>query len=57
MIELARQNAEITRDKIDYFRKQMNVGGSMLEEASSDKTSWYDAKLNKVVFLIERRKA
>jgi hypothetical protein len=36
-IELARKNVKITRDEIDYLRKQMVVGGSTLDAALSDK--------------------
>ena len=35
--ELARKNVKITRDEIDYLRKQMVVGGSTLDAALSDK--------------------
>ncbi len=56
-VELARQNAKITRDEIDYLRKQLVIGGSTLDAVLSAEARLYDAEAKEVKFTAERRKA
>ena len=56
-IQLALKNAEITRDEIDYLRKQLIIGGSTLESVLSAEARLYDAEAKEIGFLAERRKA
>jgi outer membrane protein TolC len=56
-IELARSNAQITRDEIDYLRKQLIIGGSTLDAVLSAEARLYDAESKEISFVAERRKA
>ena len=56
-IQLALKNAQITRDEIDYLRKQLIIGGSTLESVLSAEAQLYDAEAKEIGFIAERRKA
>jgi len=56
-IQLALKNAQITRDEIDYLRKQLIIGGSTLESVLSAEAQLYDAESKEIGFIAERRKA
>ena len=56
-IELARSNAQITRDEIEYLRKQLVIGGSTLDSVLSAEARLYDAEAKEISFIAERRKA
>ena len=56
-IQLALENAQITRDEIDYLRKQLIIGGSTLESVLSAEAQLYDAEAKEIGFIAERRKA
>ena len=56
-INLALKNAQITRDEIDYLRKQLVIGGSTLESVLSAEARLYDAESKEISFIAERRKA
>ena len=56
-INLALKNAQITRDEIDYLRKQLVIGGSTLESVLSAEARLYDAESKEIGFIAERRKA
>ena len=56
-IGLARQNAQITRDEIDYLRKQLIIGGSTLDAVLSAEARLYEAESKEIGFIAERRKA
>lgn len=56
-IELARSNAQITRDEIEYLRKQLVIGGSTLDTVLSAEARLYDAEAKEISFIAERRKA
>ena len=56
-IQLALKNAQITRDEIDYLRKQLIIGGSTLESVLSAEAQLYDADSKEIGFIAERRKA
>lgn len=56
-VQLALKNAQITRDEIDYLRKQLVIGGSTLESVLSAEARLYDAEAKEIGFIAERRKA
>ena len=56
-VQLALKNAQITRDEIDYLRKQLIIGGSTLESVLSAEAQLYDAEAKEIGFIAERRKA
>ena len=56
-VQLALRNAQITRDEIDYLRKQLIIGGSTLESVLSAEAQLYDAEAKEIGFIAERRKA
>jgi len=56
-VQLALRNAQITRDEIDYLRKQLIIGGSTLESVLSAEAQLYDAESKEIGFIAERRKA
>lgn len=56
-VQLALKNAQITRDEIDYLRKQLIIGGSTLESVLSAEAQLYDAESKEIGFIAERRKA
>ena len=56
-IHLALKNAQITRDEIDYLRKQLIIGGSTLESVLAAEARLYDAESKEIGFIAERRKA
>ena len=56
-IQLALKNAQITRDEIDYLRKQLVIGGSTLESVLSAEARLYDAEAKEINFIAERRRA
>jgi outer membrane protein TolC len=56
-IQLALKNAQITRDEIDYLRKQLIIGGSTLESVLAAEARLYDAESKEIGFIAERRKA
>ena len=56
-IQLALKNAQITRDEIDYLRKQLIIGGSTLESVLAAEARLYDAESKEIGFTAERRKA
>ena len=55
--QLALQNAQITRDEIDYLRKQLIIGGSTLESVLSAEAQLFDAEAKEIALIAERRKA
>ena len=55
--QLALQNAELTRDEIDYLRKQLIIGGSTLESVLLAEAQLYEAESKEIGFIAERRKA
>ena len=56
-IQLVLKNAQITRDEIDYLRKQLVIGGSTLESVLSAEARLYDAEAKEINFIAERRRA
>lgn len=56
-IALAQENARITREEIDYLRKQLVIGGSTLDSVLSAEARLYDAEAQEIGFLAEKRKA
>lgn len=56
-VKHALENAEITRDEIDYLRKQLIIGGSTLESVLSAEAQLYNAEAKEIGFIAERRKA
>jgi len=56
-VQLALKNAQITRDEIEYLRKQLIIGGSTLESVLSAEAQLYDAEAKEIGFIAERRKA
>ena len=55
--QLALQNAQITRDEIDYLRKQLIIGGSTLDSVLSAEAQLFDAEAKEIALIAERRKA
>ena len=56
-VQLALKNAQITRDEIDYLRKQLIIGGSTLESVLAAEAQLYEAEAKEIGFIAERRKA
>ena len=56
-IKLARNNAESSREEIEYLRKQLIIGRSTLESVLSAEARLYGALSKEIVFIAERRKA
>lgn len=56
-IDLARSNADRSREEIDYLRKQLIIGGSTLQSVLAAEARLYDAESKVIGFIAERRKA
>lgn len=56
-INLARSNAESSREETEYLRKQLIIGGSTLESVLSAEARLYNAESEEIGFIAERRRA
>lgn len=56
-INLAKSNAENTRDEINYLRKQLIIGQSTLDSVLSAEARLYEAEAKEINFLADRRLA
>ena len=56
-ISLAKENARVTSEEIDYLRKQLVIGGSTLDSVLSAEARLYDAESKEINFIADRRKA
>ena len=56
-IDLARENARVTKAETRALRKQLVIGGSTLDSVLSAEARLYDAEAKEINFLAERRSA
>ena len=56
-IYLARENAEVTANEIDYLRKQLVIGGSTLDSVLSAEARLYEAESKEINFQADKYKA
>ena len=56
-IELAKENAQVTREEIAYLKRQLVIGGSTLDSVLSGEARLYEAEAQVVNFKAEKRKA
>ena len=53
--ELARKDAQIASDEIDYLRRQLVIGGSTLANVLSAEAKLYEAEAAETNFLSENK--
>ncbi len=56
-INLARNNADSSREETEYLKKQLIIGGSTLESVLSAEARLYDAESKEIGFKAERQRA
>ena len=56
-ILLAKKNAQVTADEINYLRQQLVIGGSTLDSVLSAEARLYEAESKEIGFVTEMRKS